>query len=186
MNLLEEAGYQVTSIDQSRVMLDIAKDRVKGELIQMDMREIKLPETYDAVLCLGSSFTYMQTDEDVDRALTSFNKVLPKGGVLIFDNFNTELTDPERHSQWQESTYEFTDMVIKRRFRNIDWSEDHKQWTTEWKYEITQDGTTREMTDYSRLRAFDQDYLVEKLEENGFEKVKTISKNRLKLLAQKR
>jgi SAM-dependent methyltransferase len=185
MKHLDEAGYNVTGIDLSPDMLEIARTRVKGNLLQMDMRNITLPGVYDAVLCLGSSFTYMQTEEDVDMALSSFNRMLPDGGVLIFDNLNAELTDVTRHSGWQESITEFPDMVIKRRFRNIDWTDDHKKWTTEWRYEITKDGETTEFSDYSRLRAFDQAYLVRKLGENGFKYLKTLEKDRLRLLAVK-
>ncbi len=185
MNLLEEAGFDVTGIDLSNEMLSIAKPRVKGELHQMDMREINLPGFYDAVLCLGSSFTYMETDDDVDRALKCFNKMLPEGGVLVFDSFNSENTDPERHSQWQEATYEVPDLVIKRRSRNIEWSDDYKHWTTEWRYKITRNGETEEITDYSRLRAFDLEYLIEKLAENGFKYVKTLEENRLRVMAVK-
>ncbi len=166
-------------------MLDLARPRVKGRLLQMDMRNITLSGVYDAVLCLGSSFTYMQTEEDVDNALSSFNRMLTDGGVLIFDNLNAGLTDVTRHSEWQESITEFPDMVIKRRFRNIDWTDDHKKWTTEWRYAITKDGETTELSDYSRLRAFDQAYLVRKLDENGVKYLKTLDENRLRLLAVK-
>lgn len=186
MNLLEKAGYRVTGFDLSDEMLKIAEPRVQGELIQMDMREINLPDQFDAVLCLGSSFTYMQTEEDVDKALTSFNKTLKRGGMLVFDSFNAENTDPKRHGSWQESTYEFPDMVIKRRYRNIDWSDDYQLWTTEWKYEITREGKTKKITDYSRLRAFTSTYLLDKLEENGFKYLETLNKGRLRLLALKR
>ena len=51
MRLMEEAGYNVTGIDLSPAMLDIARTRVKGTLVQMDMRVITLPGAYDAVLC---------------------------------------------------------------------------------------------------------------------------------------
>ncbi len=186
MNLLEKAGYHVTGIDLSDEMLKIAEPRVRGPLVQMDMREITLPDQFDAVLCLGSSFTYMQTEEDVDKALTSFNKMLHRGGVLVFDSFNAGHTDPKKHSSWQESTYEFPDMMIKRRSRNIDWSDDYRLWTTEWKYEITQGDETREISDYSRLRAFTSDYLIDKLEENGFKYLETMNEGRLRLLALKR
>lgn len=186
MNLLEQSGYDVTGIDLSNDMLEIARPRVNGDLHQMDMRNITLHEEFDAVLCLGSSYTYMQTEEDEEKALQSFNKMLGRGGVLILDSFNTKHTDVTRHSKWQESVYEFPHMVIKRRYRNIEWTDDHKQWTTEWKYEITKCGETHEITDYSRLRAFDEEYLIRKLDENGFRYVETLNKDRLRVLALKR
>ena len=57
MQILEEKGYRVTGLDLSSDMLDIARTRVKGNLIHQDMREIHLNERFDSVICFGGSFT---------------------------------------------------------------------------------------------------------------------------------
>jgi len=59
MAILESEGYNVTGVDLSGEMLALARPRVKGALIQGDMRELDFSGEFDAVLCLGSSFTYM-------------------------------------------------------------------------------------------------------------------------------
>jgi len=118
--------------------------------------------------------------------LMSFNKALHKGGVLVFDSFNTKIIDPSTRSTWQDEVYEFPDMVIKRRHRNLNWSENKHHWSVEWRYEITMNGETQEIDDHSRLRAFEPGYIVSKLDENGFKYLETLEESRLRILALKR
>jgi len=56
MAIMEENGYEVAGLDLSPEMLKIAKTRCRGELLRQDMREIRVSETFDALLCLGSGF----------------------------------------------------------------------------------------------------------------------------------
>ncbi|MFH0849742.1 MAG: class I SAM-dependent methyltransferase [Candidatus Bathyarchaeota archaeon] len=130
MAILESEGNNVTGVDLSGEMLALARPRVKGKLIQMDMRELEFSGEFDAVLCLGSSFTYMSTDHDTSSALRGFHDALKPEGVLIFDNF-AQRFDPERYRNWRENVYRVEGATITRRSRNRDWNPETQRWVAE-------------------------------------------------------
>jgi ubiquinone/menaquinone biosynthesis C-methylase UbiE len=84
IHILEEYVYRCTGIDLSDDMLSLARNRVKGKLLRQDIRRIKLKEQFDAVTCLGSAFTYMQTHMDVVQALRGFYRCIKDGGDTNF------------------------------------------------------------------------------------------------------
>ena len=168
MAILEENGYEVTGLDLSEEMLRIARTRCRGRLVRQDIRDIRFSETFDAVTCMGRSFTYMHTEEDVDKALASFNRVLRQGGMLVFDNFDAEKINFDYFSEWRETVFDLDDMKVTRRSINSDYCEENNSWTTNWIYTIERDGEKRVLEDHGRIRAFTRSYLASKLEEHGF------------------
>jgi ubiquinone/menaquinone biosynthesis C-methylase UbiE len=168
MAILEENGYEVTGLDLSEDMLRIAGTRCRGRLVRQDIRDIRFSETFDAVTCMGRSFTYMHTEEDVDKALASFNRVLRQGGMFVFDNFDAEKINFDYFSEWRETVFDLDDAKVTRRSINSDYCEENNSWTTNWIYIIERDGEKRVLEDHSRIRAFTKSYLASKLEEHGF------------------
>ena len=185
MAILESEGYNVTGVDLSGEMLALARPRVKGALIQGDMRELDFSGEFDAVLCLGSSFTYMSTDRDALKALRGFHEALKPGGVLIFDNFDAQRFDPERYRNWREKVYRVEGATITRRSRNRDWNPETQRWVAEWEYIIEKDGVAQRATDSAALRAFTYDQLRRLLSEAGFDVVKLMAGDRLMIQAKK-
>lgn len=53
-----------------------------------DMRAARLGRTFDAILCLGSTFTYALTDDDIDATLDAFAAHAHGGTILIMDMIN--------------------------------------------------------------------------------------------------
>ncbi len=186
MAIMEENGYEVTGLDLSPEMLEIARTRCRGELIRQDMREIRVSETFDALLCLGSGFTYMQTEGDVDRALRSFADALREGGMLIFDNFDADGINFGYFGRWRESVFDLGDMRITRRSMNSDYREADDSWRVDWLYIIEKEGGTRTVEDSSRIRAFHREYLRSKLARQGFRNIDVIQERRLTMTAEKR
>ena len=92
---LIEAGFDVTSADGSPEMLAKAFEngRRRGHLIrtvQADWRWANkdIKETYDAIVCLGNSFTHLFEERDRRKALAEFYALLKHDGVLILDQRN--------------------------------------------------------------------------------------------------
>lgn len=185
MAILESEGYVVTGVDLSPEMLALAMPRVKGKLVQLDMRAMGFSDEFDAVLCLGSSFTYMSTDADVIKALRGFHGALRPGGILVFDNFDAERFDPEKYRDWRENIYRVDGVMITRRSKNRDWDPESYRWVAEWEYIIEKDGLTKRVTDSGFLRAFTYDQLQSLLAETGFDVVKLMAGNRLIIQANK-
>lgn len=92
---LTEAGFDVTSADGSAAMLAKAFEngRKRGLIlrtVQADWRELNrdILGKYDAIICLGNSFTHLHDEHDRRRALAEFYAALRHDGILILDQRN--------------------------------------------------------------------------------------------------
>ncbi len=92
---LIRAGFDVTSADGSAAMLAKAFENVRRQgyilkTVQADWRWLTrdVHATYDAIICLGNSFTHLFDEADRRRALAEFYAALAHDGVLIIDQRN--------------------------------------------------------------------------------------------------
>ncbi|WP_456340055.1 glycine/sarcosine N-methyltransferase [Streptomonospora mangrovi] len=95
VRLLEE-GFETVSADGSAEML--AKAFSNGQtygghilrIVQADWRFLNrdVHGTYDAIICLGNSFTHLFSERDRRKALAEFYAMLKHDGVLILDQRN--------------------------------------------------------------------------------------------------
>jgi sarcosine/dimethylglycine N-methyltransferase len=97
---LTEAGFQVTSADGSAAMLAKAFNNGASrglilKTVQADWRWLNrdINGKYDAIICLGNSFTHLYEEKDRRRALAEFYAALKHDGLLILDqrNYDTML-----------------------------------------------------------------------------------------------
>ena len=95
---LREAGFDVTSADGSAAML--AKAFENGQrrglilkTVQADWRWLNrdIHGKYDAIICLGNSFSHLHAEQDRRRALAEFYAALKHDGVLILDQRNYDM-----------------------------------------------------------------------------------------------
>ncbi|HEU0088545.1 MAG TPA: methyltransferase domain-containing protein, partial [Pseudonocardiaceae bacterium] len=93
---LLEAGFDVVSADGSPEMLAkaFANGRAYGghvlRVVEADWRWLNrdVHGTYDAIVCLGNSFTHLFSERDRRKALAEFYAMLKHDGVLIIDHRN--------------------------------------------------------------------------------------------------
>ena len=92
---LLQAGFEVVSADGSPQMLYKAfeNDRKRGlvmRTVQADWRYLNrdVHGEYDAIICLGNSFTHMFKEHDRRKALAEFYAMLKHNGILILDQRN--------------------------------------------------------------------------------------------------
>jgi SAM-dependent methyltransferase len=95
---LTNAGFEVHSADGKKNMLAKAFNNAKKRdiilrTIHCDWRNLtqNVHETYDAVICLGNSFTHLFREEDRRKVLAEFYSVLEPNGVLILDQRNYDV-----------------------------------------------------------------------------------------------
>ncbi|MGB0955228.1 MAG: class I SAM-dependent methyltransferase [Panacagrimonas sp.] len=95
---LREAGFEVVSADGSPEMLARAFEnaRQRGHIlrtVQADWRWLNrdVYGKYDAVICLGNSFTHLFDERDRRKALAEFYAALRHDGVLILDQRNYDM-----------------------------------------------------------------------------------------------
>ena len=90
---MQELGYEVTGVDSSAQMIELAKEKVEGETRETSapsfccgrMEEYKCQAKSDAVICLFFSLCYQTTEDLILQSLSRFKEQLDNDGVLIFD-----------------------------------------------------------------------------------------------------
>jgi glycine/sarcosine/dimethylglycine N-methyltransferase len=93
---LMAAGFETASADGSAEMLAMAfKNGMKHgghvmRVVQADWRWLNrdVHEEYDAIVCLGNSFTHLFSERDRRKALAEFYAMLKHDGILILDQRN--------------------------------------------------------------------------------------------------
>lgn len=95
---LIEAGFDVVSADGSPEMLAKAfqNGRKRGHIlrtVQADWRWLNrdIHNKFDAVICLGNSFTHLHSERDRRKALAEFYAALRHDGILILDQRNYDM-----------------------------------------------------------------------------------------------
>lgn len=92
---LLEAGFEVTSADGSPAMLAKSFENAKkrGHILRTvhaDWRYLNrsVHDLYDAVICLGNSFTHLHDENDRRKSLAEYYATLRHDGILIMDHRN--------------------------------------------------------------------------------------------------
>jgi len=92
---LLDAGFEVTSVDGNAAMLAKAFENAKSRhfilrTIHADWRWLNrdVHGKYDAIICLGNSFTHLFDEQHRRRSLAEFYAALKHDGVLILDQRN--------------------------------------------------------------------------------------------------
>ncbi len=95
---LWRAGFHVTSADGSAEMLAKAFEngRQRGLILHTALADWRwlnrdIHGRYDAVICLGNSFTHLFREQDRRRALAEFYAALKHDGILILDQRNYDV-----------------------------------------------------------------------------------------------
>ncbi|MGX9228865.1 class I SAM-dependent methyltransferase [Streptomyces albus] len=97
---LLEAGFETVSADGSADMLAMAFENgmKHGDhilrVVQADWRWLNrdVHGEYDAIVCLGNSFTHLFSERDRRKALAEFYAMLKHDGILILDQRNYDAT----------------------------------------------------------------------------------------------
>lgn len=161
---LAKRGYNVTGLDLSEKALAVAEQKAisqnlkKIRFISGDMRK-PLPENFDAVVNLFTTFGYFLQDSENEKVFNSVSKMLGKSGMFVIDYMNAEVVrnrlDPFEEGAYNQYSYRITryienDMVFKTiRFTG---------------------GDLNEPLDYvERVKLYDLEWFKSTLENYGFE-----------------
>ncbi len=92
---LARRGYEVTGVDLSPYMLDVARERAEVAGVRVrwlvgDMREPLRGKTFDLVLNLFTSFGYFEDEADDRRVVRAAASMLEPGGRFLLEVINGE------------------------------------------------------------------------------------------------
>jgi glycine/sarcosine N-methyltransferase len=115
---LMEAGFDVVTADGSADMLFKAFDNGahRGHVLRTVLADWRwlnrdVHGEYDAVICLGNSFTHLFAEHDRRKALAEFYSILKHDGVLILDQRNYDTILDEGYSS--QHTYYYCGDNVK-------------------------------------------------------------------------
>lgn len=119
---LAEHGYQVKGVDLSAEAIKTATSKAKDlnlENVSFEVRDMRnpLPQTFDAIVNLFTTFGYFEQDDENALVLDSVVRMLNKGGIFVLDYLNAEKVkrnyEPEEEGEFHEIHYQ-----IKRYVQN--------------------------------------------------------------------
>jgi SAM-dependent methyltransferase len=89
---LARVGYALTGVDLAPRAIAIAREKLasqhlKADFICGDMR-VPLPDTFDGIVNLFTSFGYFDDDEENRSVLRAMHEMLRPGGFLVLDYLN--------------------------------------------------------------------------------------------------
>ena len=86
--------YEATGLDLNPELLAVARKRCpEVNFHEGDMTNFRLETTFDVVVCLFSSIGYVQTVENLNKAVACFTQHLNPGGLLVIEPWIT----PEKY-----------------------------------------------------------------------------------------
>ena len=150
-------GYEVTGVDQSQDMLDIAtaKAMVSGlsiDFICKDVFKLEIKEKFEDAYCLGYTFLYMTTNSDVRRFFKAVRNALISGGLFLVDFING--LSLSKDFDKDEFIYRHKNATIRQHDR---WRLDEKRGVKhlDFEYEITDsEGRVQRISAEEDLRIF--------------------------------
>ncbi|MCS4503337.1 class I SAM-dependent methyltransferase [Arhodomonas aquaeolei] len=161
---LARAGFNVTAVDGSENMIAKTRENAKKYGVSfvdskavdwLSLDKVLGTERYDAVVCLGNSFTHLFDHEQRRDALQAILAVLRPGGMLVMDQRNYDTMLDEGYSSKHEFCYTGAGVDVGPAELN--------RRLAKFEYRFP-DGATFQLNMYP-LR---QDYLTHLLEDAGF------------------
>lgn len=86
--ILNERGYDVTGVDLSENMLDVARKKCSCNFINADIRNVSIDEKFDVCLAMFAVIGYITENSEIIKVFKNVRKHLKPTGLFIFDVWN--------------------------------------------------------------------------------------------------
>jgi len=174
---LDKSGYQITAMDRSPYMIEIARRRASEHNSKIvfaagDMQQLPLAEKeFDAAICLFDSIGYLRTDKALTEAFTAIWNHLRPNGLFIFEFWHASAMlshySPVRVRHWRTSKSKIvriseTTLDHKNRLANVDYTV----------YELNDDASYSTFRETHANRFFSVDEMQSLISAARFEPVK--------------
>lgn len=86
-------SFSIVATDVNKDMLAIARKNLPDVTFkQANMTTLNLKKTFDVIICLFSSISYVKTYKKLDKTISHFANHLKKGGIVMIEPWFTEST----------------------------------------------------------------------------------------------
>lgn len=171
--LLKKKGFDITGVDFSEEMLNIAKSKIKKlnieiDFLKGDVRNIKLNKKFDLVLAMFNIIGYQNTNQDVQDFIQNTARHLNSGGILMLDGWYQPAILKDR----PENRIKIIDMENGLKAKRITTQElniEKSLLNITFKItEVDQDNKNQEMVENHPMRFFTYNEIEYFLSQNGF------------------
>ena len=91
VQLLNAFGYNVSGIDAAASMIEVAKKRYSKHKFEIfNMKDYKVDNKLDAIICLFGAFDYLLKNESIEETLFQIESNLKPSGLAILEIWNAE------------------------------------------------------------------------------------------------
>ncbi|MBV1857673.1 MAG: class I SAM-dependent methyltransferase [Nannocystaceae bacterium] len=130
---LAKAGFDVTGLDISEFLLERARARAQAAKVDIDwvhedMRNYAMPEGFDLVINLYTSFGYFAQQSDDLKVLRNIVSSLTEGGAVVLDVVGKEALAGQLPLERQPTVEHDGSLLIERVEVVDDWSRAKVQW----------------------------------------------------------
>jgi len=163
-------GFEPTGIDLSSDMLTIANEKLlqlgkQVPLFEQDMRRLDNIGSFDAIIVFCDSLNYLETEEDIAAAFSSFYRLLNKEGLLLFDVHSTYKID----KVFIGATFAEEEENISYIWKSYEGAYRHSVEHDLTFFIKTETGLYERYTELHKQRTYPVEYYEQHLKENGFQ-----------------
>jgi len=116
-NAYAAKNHDVTGVDPSAAMLDVARRKPHGndiEWVLCSAQTFRTDKRFDLIIMTGHAFQVLLEDADILQTFTTMKTHLAEGGVIVFESRNPQI---DWAKQWDyEMTIDKPGVVESRRF----------------------------------------------------------------------
>ena len=167
---LAREGYQVTAVDNSMDMLEIAASEEDDHILYVlqDMVSLELPQQVDAAVSICDCMNYILEEEDLKEAFRRVREFLKEDGVFVFD---------------MNSHYKYKEILACNTFaedrEDAIWDNfyDEEERINEYQLSLfiqNEQGTYNKYEELHLQKAYEQEEVVSFLYEAGFSSVRVL------------
>ena len=169
---LAREGYQITAVDNSMDMLEIAASEEDDHILYVlqDMVSLELPQQVDAAVSICDCMNYILEEEDLKEAFRRVREFLKEDGVFVFD---------------MNSHYKYKEILACNTFAEdrVDasfiWDNfyDEEERINEYQLSLfiqNEQGTYNKYEELHLQKAYEQEEVVSFLYEAGFSSVRVL------------
>ncbi len=169
---LAREGYQVTAVDNSMDMLEIAASEEDDHILYVlqDMVSLELPQQVDAAVSICDCMNYILEEEDLKEAFRRVREFLKEDGVFVFD---------------MNSHYKYKEILTCNTFAedredaSFIWDNfyDEEERINEYQLSLfiqNEQGTYNKYEELHLQKAYEQEEVVSFLYEAGFSSVRVL------------
>jgi SAM-dependent methyltransferase len=169
---LVRRGYQVTGVDNSIKLIDIARRNLPGVDFEVqNIEELKIEKEFDAALSTFDSMNHVLSLDGIRRAFARVHAHLAQGARFVFDMNLAEAYFLDL-SQWQVTNTENLTGLVRGRFDPAE-----KKATTElicFSRRGDSENWARHRSSVEQ-RCYEQQEIIGALRDAGFESIETIT-----------